>query len=344
MKLDIFNHIFPRKFYDRMLAARPDATDMNKRVRAIPSIVDLDARFRIMDAFSDYAQVICLPSPPIESFGTRELAVELAKIGNDGMAELVAKYPDRFPAFVAGLPMNDPNGLLREAERAIEKLGAVGVQVFSNVNGAPLTAPATMPLFDLMAKLDVPIWLHPARGADFSDYRTEKKSHYEIWWTFGWPYETSVAMAHIVFAGLFDKYPGLKIITHHLGAMIPFFEGRVGPGWDQLGTRTSDEDYFALLKKLKRRPLDYFHMFYADTAVFGSRAATECGLKFFGADRVLFASDAPFDPEKGSAYIRWTIEIIDRLAITAAERSAIYEGNARRLLKLPVQTTKRAIA
>jgi len=231
--------------------------------------------------------------------------------------------------------MNDPDGLLREAERAITQLGAVGVQAFTNVNGAPLTAPQTLPLFDLMAKHDLPIWLHPARGADVPDYKTERKSHYEIWWTLGWPYESSVAMAHIVFGGLFDKHPNLKIITHHLGAMIPYCEGRVGPGWDQLGTRTSDEDYFALLRKLKRRPLDYFHLFYADTAVFGSMPATVCGLEFFGADRVLFASDAPFDPEKGSAYIRWTIEIIDRLDIAPAERAAIYEGNARRLLKLP---------
>jgi len=147
-------------------------------VRAIPSIVDLDARFRIMDTFADYAQVICLPQPPIESLGPPALASELAKIGNDGMAELVAKHPERFPAFIAGLPMNDPEGLLEEAERAVKELGAVGVQVFSNVNGAPLTAPQTLPLFDLMAKLDLPLWLHPARGADRPDYTTEKKSHY----------------------------------------------------------------------------------------------------------------------------------------------------------------------
>ncbi|HTQ72933.1 MAG TPA: amidohydrolase family protein [Burkholderiales bacterium] len=341
MKLDIFNHVFPKRFYDRMLAVLPDGRDMNKRVRNIPAIVDLDARFRIMDAFPDYAQVICLPQPPIESLGPPKISGELARIGNDGMAELVSKHPDRFPAFIAGLPMNDPEGLLKEAERAVTKLGAAGVQVFTNVNGAPLTAPQTLPLFDLMARLDAPLWLHPARGADRPDYTTERKSHYEIWWTLGWPYETSVAMAHIVFAGLFDKHPDLKIITHHLGGMIPYFEGRVGPGWDQLGTRTSDEDYFALLKKLQRRPIDYFHLFYADTAVFGSQPATECGLAFFGADRVLFASDAPFDPEKGSAYIRWTIEIIDRLDITATERSAIYEGNARRLLKLPTSETPR---
>jgi aminocarboxymuconate-semialdehyde decarboxylase len=89
-----------------------------------------------------------------------------------------------------------------------------------------------------------------------------------------------------------------------------------------------------LLKKLKRRPLDYFHLFYADTALFGAREATVCGLKFFGSERVLFASDMPFDPEKGTAYIRSTTEIIDGLDITSEERKAIYEGNARRLLKL----------
>ncbi len=334
MKLDIFNHIFPQRFYERMLEVDPAATDMHKRVRAIPSIVDLDERFRFMDRFGDYQQIICLPHPPIEELGPPPLATELARLANDGMAELVREHRDRFAGFIAALPMNDPEGLLQETRRAIRELGAVGVQVYSNVLGRPLTDPATLPLFDLMAELDLPIWLHPARGAAFPDYVGERKSHYEIWWTFGWPYETSVAMAHIVFAGLFDKHPKLKIITHHMGGMIPYFEGRVGPGWDQLGTRTSDEDYRLLLKKLKRRPLDYFRMFYADTALFGAYAATVCGLKFFGADRVLFASDSPFDPEKGSAYIRWTIAIIDRLDLTPEQRHAIYEGNARRLCRL----------
>ena len=324
MKLDIFNHIFPARFYDRMLEVAPNGRDMHKRVRAIPSIVDLDARFRIMDLFGDYAQVICLGSPPIEVFGPPPLSTDLARLANDGMAELVAKHPDRFPAFIASLPMNDPAGLLDEAERAVRKLGAVGVQVFTNVLGAPLTAPETLPLFALMAELDLPIWMHPARGADFPDYQKEEKSHYE----------TSAAMAHIVFEGLFDRFPALKVITHHMGGMIPYFEGRVGPGWDQLGARTSDVDYAGLLRKLKKRPVDYFHMFYADTALFGAWEATKCGLRFFGPERVLFASDSPFDPEKGSMYTRTTIEIVDRLDVSPEERHAIYEGNARRLLKL----------
>lgn len=334
MKIDVFTHIFPRPYFDKMVKIAPNGKDMHKRVRNIPCIVDLDERFRIMDMFDEYAQVICLGSPPIEVFGPPPISTDMAKLANDGMAELVRKYPERFPGFIASLPMNDPNGLLAEADRAIKDLGAVGVQIFTNVLGRPLTKPETMSLFDLMAELDQPIWMHPARGADFPDYKGEPKSHYEIWFIFGWPYETSVAMAHLVFSGLFDRYPDIKIITHHLGGMIPYFEGRVGPGWDQLGTRTSDEDYTLVLKRLKKRPLDYFRLFYADTALFGAREATICGLKFFGPDRILFGSDMPFDPEKGSAYIRWTVEIIDSLDISAADRHAIYEENAKRLLKL----------
>jgi aminocarboxymuconate-semialdehyde decarboxylase len=177
-----------------------------------------------------------------------------------------------------------------------------------------------------------PIWLHPVRGAERADYADEARSLYEIWWTFGWPYETSVAMARLVFSRTLDTFPNLRIITHHLGAMAPYFEGRIGPGWDQLGKRTTDEDYLGLRQNLKKRPLDYFkHDFFADTATFGSRAATVCGLEFYGEDRVVFASDCPFDPEGGPQYIRDTIAIIDRLDISQAAREKIYYGNIEKL-------------
>jgi aminocarboxymuconate-semialdehyde decarboxylase len=334
MKIDAFTHIFPQAYWERMLRVLPDGRDMHKRVRAIPSIVELDARFRTMDGFGDdYRQVLTIGSPPIEAFPARE-TVGLAKAANDGMAELVRRYPERFAGFAASLPMNDIEAAAREAERAINDLGALGVQIFTNINGRPLYTKETLPLFDLMARHDLPVWLHPARGADVADYKGERKSHYEIWWTLGWPYETSVAMAHMVFGGLFDRHPGIKVITHHMGGMIPYFEGRVGPGWDQLGTRTSDEDYKPLLKSFtskNKRPVDYFRNFYADTALFGAFEATKCGLAFFGADRTIFASDSPFDPEGGSMYIRETLGIIERLELEPRQRQAIYEGNLRRL-------------
>jgi predicted TIM-barrel fold metal-dependent hydrolase len=129
----------------------------------------------------------------------------------------------------------------------------------------------------------------------------------------------------------------MTIITHHLGAMIPYLEGRVGPLWDQLGARTSDEDYSDILAAMKakgRRPIDYFGLFYNDTAVGGARSAIRCGIDFFGADRVLFASDCPFDLEGGPMFIRETIAALDGLDLDDGERDAIYSRNALRMLKM----------
>lgn len=334
MKIDVFCHIFPKNFYERMLTLSGKGAYMQKRVREIPVMVDLDARFRMMDRFDDYAQVISMAAPPIEALGEPAQSMELGRIGNDGMAELVVKHPDRFPGFIASLPMNDPEGAVKEAQRAILELGATGIQIYTNVNGKPLDDPAYAPLFQKMAEFDLPIWLHPTRPATFADYVGEKKSKFELWWVFGWPYETSIAMSRILFAGYFDRFPNLKIITHHMGAMIPYFAGRIGPGLDQLGSRTEDENLTLVGRKLKKRPIDYYRMFYADTALFGAKEAMVCGLDFFGADQTLFASDSPFDPEKGPGFIRETIRCLEEMEISSEDRKKIYEGNARRMLRL----------
>ena len=333
MKLDIYTHIFPMTFFNRMEEVVEDKGPI-KRWLNIPVLYDVDARLRMMEQFGDYQQVLTLSAPPIEFIAGPDVTPELARIANDGMAEICKQHPDRFPCFIASLPMNNPDEAVREIDRAVGDLDARGIQIFSNVNGRPLDEPEFYPIFERMAQLDLPIYLHPARGPNFADYRTEQKSKYEVWFVFGWPYETSVAMSRLVFSRLFDKLPDIKIVTHHMGAMIPYFEGRVGPGWDQLGTRTADEDYGALLDALDKRPLDYFRMFYADTALFGGEAGTECGLKFFGADKCVFASDCPFDPEGGPMYIRDTIAILDRLQVSDADREKLFLTNAQKLLKL----------
>jgi predicted TIM-barrel fold metal-dependent hydrolase len=327
-KVDIFNHVMPAKFFERI----GDYKDIGKRMREVPMLYDLDERFRVMDRFPDYVQILSAGMPPIEALAGPDQSPELARICNDGMAELCQAHPDRFPSFIASLALNNPQSCVDEIHRSVRDLGARGVQIFSNVDGKPLDLPEFEPIFDAMAAYDLPIFLHPARGASFPDYLTEKKSKYELWWAFGWPYETSVAMARIAFAGLFDKHPDLKIIAHHYGAMIPYFEGRIGPGLDQLGARTSGFDKAEL--KFKKRPFEYFKMFYADTAVFGSRAATVCGLEFFGVDKTVFASDAPFDPEKGPMYVRETIKVLESLDLPKSDLEKIFHGNAEKLLKL----------
>jgi predicted TIM-barrel fold metal-dependent hydrolase len=336
MKIDAFPHIFPKAFFDRMVEVAPDKGAI-KRWLHIPVLWDLDARLRMMDQFGEYTQILTLSLPTIESLAPPDRSPALARLANDGMAEICERYPDRFPAWVASLPMNDVAASLDEMTYAIEQRGAKGIQIFTNVNGRPLDDPEFAPIFERMHAYDLPIWMHPTRGPKMTDYATEATSKFEIWWLFGWPYETSAAMARMVFSGFFDRWPNLKIITHHMGAMAPYLEARIGMGMDQMGTRTADVDYTSIVKAMNakgKRPLDYFKQFYGDTAVNGSAPAIRCGLEFFGAEHALFGTDCPFDPEGGPAFIRESIRAIESLQLPHDVLERLYAGNARRLLRL----------
>src|SRR3954467_10236563 len=326
MRIDAYTHFFPAKYFENLVASK--VPDIGKRVREVPAIHDLDVRRKVIDSFPDYKQVICVALPPIGTYTPPDKAEAVAKLANDGLKELCDKYPDQFAGFVAEVPLTAPDAGARESERAIKELGACGVQIVTNINGKPLDLPEFEPFFAKMNQLKMPVWVHPTRTAKTPDYDTEKKSLYEIWWTLGWSYETAAFMSRLVFSKTLDKYPDLKLIVHHFGGVVPMLEGRIGPGWDQIGNRTTDEDYVALKNSLKKRPLDYFKQdFYADTAAFTARAATVCGLEFYPKDKVIFASDCPFDPEKGTMYIRETLAILDSLPMSKEDREKIYWKN-----------------
>lgn len=331
-RIDIAAHILPRRYWDALLQVAPPGFYLQKRVSGIPVLVDLDARFRVLDEFENYAQVLSLALPPIEAVAPAGKSAELARIANDELAALVRAYPDRFPAAVAGLPLNDVDAAVRELERAVRALGLRGAQIFTHISGKPLDAPEFLPVFEAAAALDVPLWLHPARGATPPDYANEATSRYEIWHVFGWPFDTTIAMTRMIFSGLFDRLPTLKVITHHAGGTVPFLESRIKGAYDQFGARTADEDYAAVRAGLARHPADYYRMFYADTALYGSPAALECALAFFGADHMLFGSDMPFDIEGGPRYIRETLAAIDQMAASADEKQKILHDNALALL------------
>jgi aminocarboxymuconate-semialdehyde decarboxylase len=331
MRVDAYTHFIPTRFYKEVMS-QGGHKDIGKRMMGVPSIYDVKTRLKVVDKFKDYSQVLSYPMPPFEMM-TKDgkQAEEYAKIVNDGFAELCAQHPDHFPGWVAQCPMTAPDVGVREAARAM-KNGALGVQIYTNVAGKPLDNPEFDPFWKAMNKTKTPIWLHPSRSSAMTDYSTEAKSKYEIWWTMGWSYETGAAMARLVFSRIMDKYPNLKIITHHFGGIVPMLEGRIGPGWDQIGARTSDEDLQKVKKSLKKRPLNYFKEdFYADTAAFGGKPATICGLDFYQKDKIVFASDCPFDPEKGTYYIRETLKILDSIDMPKKQRKAIMHGNLEKL-------------
>jgi aminocarboxymuconate-semialdehyde decarboxylase len=331
MILDIFNHFMPSPYFERLQKLVPNhaAATAFPRLR---TLWDIDARLKLLDQFGDLQQVLSLANPPLEYLGTPAETPELARMANDGLAGLCRRYPDRFPTFIASLPMNNIDASLTEIDRAITELGAKGVQVFTNVAGAPLSDSTYRPIFARMVAHDLPVWVHPMRGPQFSDYITESASEDEIWFTFGWPYETTACMTRLIYSGLFDELPQLKIITHHMGGMIPYFAGRIGLGFRQIFFGTSARNPGA--DALKRPPADYFKLLYADTALNGEPAATRCGHAYFGTTHCLFATDAPFDPEQGKILISNTIAAVNALPIDAAERERILSANARALLRL----------
>ena len=331
--IDAFNHFFPKRFFAGVLDTPAAQKDMGKRVRGIPALYDLDKRLAIVDSFPDYSQILSLSMPAIDRLWGPAEAPRWAMIGNDELAELCAMQRDRFPGWAASLAMNAPDAAVKEVERAA-KNGANAFQLHTNVDGAPLDEDRFFPILEAIAKSGRPILLHPIRTREMADYRNEKVSKYEINSVIGWPFETGAALARQVFSGIIDRLPDLKVNTHHLGGIIPYFEGRVGHSWDQLGSRTSDEDYASILKRLKKRPLDYFKEFYGDTALAGARGPTICGISFFTPDRVLFASDCPFDPEKGTGYIRATIEVMESLDMSKQDMEKICHANAETIFGL----------
>jgi uncharacterized protein len=330
--IDVFTHFMPKAYLDRLANLIPGHAVLTAFPR-LKTLWDVDARLKLLDEFDGLQQVLSLANPPIELIGPPERTPYIARLANDELAEICQKHAIRFPAFIASLPMNNVEASLVEIDRAIG-IGARGIQVFTNVAGEPLSAPKYRPIFQRMVEHDLPVWVHPMRGPQFSDYASEKASENEIWFSFGWPYETTACMTRLIYSGIFDELPKLKIISHHMGGMIPFFAGKIDLGFRQIFFGTPERNPAAEDAKLKLHPRKYYEMLYADTALNGEVAPTRCGHAFFKTGQILFATDAPFCSEQGRGLIAKTVAAVNALEISAAEREQIFSGNARALLKL----------
>jgi predicted TIM-barrel fold metal-dependent hydrolase len=331
LKIDIFCHILPEKYKKALDEAAPGHVQQNIN-NLLPTLWDLDHRFRIMDKYG-VMQVLTLSRPPIEEvISDSKKAMELTKRANDEMAEIVFKHRDRFPAAVAAVVLTDVDASLKELERAIIDLRFRGVQIYTNMNGKPLDSPEFEPLFEMMSRYNLPVWIHPTHGVTANDYSSESGSKYAVDGTFGWPYETTMAMTRLVFSGILERYPNLKVVTHHCGGMVPFYEQRIIAFQDnsEMARLNKDKD------RLSEAPIKYYKKIYADTAIYGNAPGLMMGRAFFGIDHLLFGTDFPFAGQYGERVTRQTIAAIEEMDISDEEKKKIFEDNARALMRLPV--------
>ena len=328
-KIDAFAHILPRAYLSR-LERQLEKTMVPSRLAYYregvfsfdPVLTDLDARWGKIEPYGDYAQVLVLAVPPLEEVGPPKVVAELARLANDELAQLVQRYPDRFAGFAAALPLSDVELALRELDRALTQLGALGAQLYTNVLGTALDDARFEPLLGRLEEAGRAVWLHPTRSAAWADYPTESRSDCGLWWSLGWPYETAAALARLVYSGHMERHPRQLVIAHHGGGLVPHFSARLamGPGYRQVKDR------------LPRAPLDYFRRFHVDTALFGAPHAVRCVLEFFGPQHVLFGTDMPLGPANS---VEATIADIDAAGLSSEDLAAVYSGNAVRLLGLP---------
>jgi predicted TIM-barrel fold metal-dependent hydrolase len=327
MKIDAFAHILPPRYtarLERLVGQGVPSVRVRGYapwIREDPALCDLEARWRVLEPFPDYVQVLTLAVPPVDELGDVSATADLSRQVNDEMAELVAAHPHRFYGFAGALPMGDPDAAASELHRCLTELGAFGAQLHTNVGGRPLDEPEMEPVLAVANEQRATLWIHPTRSDAWPDYPVEDRSRYGIWWSLGWPYETSVCMARLVYSGTLERFAQVRFLCHHAGAMVPHFAGR-------LASPIEDPQREAIMAGLAEAPLDLFRRFYADTAMFGAGHAVRCAVEFFGPEHVLFGTDMPLG---GPKVVRDTIADIDALELDAAARHQIFEGNAARI-------------
>ena len=265
---------------------------------------------------------VLVPLPWIEGFpkvyADPALATKAARLMNDELAAVVATHPKRFRG-VAILPTVDPAAMIAELHRAVTELGFVGAYVAVGPTAKRMDHPDYEQLYKAIVDPDVTLWLHPSRPPFIPDYTDEKLSQYYEWQLVGWPYDTTSAMFRIVFAGVFDRYPTIRIVTHHHGAFVPLLAPRLGNVWPAI-----EVVGLPMPTKISKPYVEHFRKFYCDTAASGfAPKALELAVEFFGPERVVFGSDLPFDVQDGQIFTVETLRSIDAMTVPPEMRAAI---------------------
>ena len=221
--IDVFCHLMPPEYAKICMAEAPNKSHMFVRALNVASMSNMDARNEVLKAFPGYKQIPNIVSPPVETFAGPDKSPRLAAIGNDEIKKIVEANPQFYEGFIAGIPFNNVKASVEEIKRA-KDMGAKGIQIYTHMNGEAIDTEKYWPIYEACEKYDLPILIHPVGGQMVPEFPKEDRSKYELWFTIGWPYQTTIAMMRLAFSGIFEDFPNIKIITHHVGAMIPMLE------------------------------------------------------------------------------------------------------------------------
>jgi aminocarboxymuconate-semialdehyde decarboxylase len=325
MIVDFHNHYYPEVYLKELekgaTRARLERDGRGRLLLHYPGdynvVVDghrsIAERLRVMDEHGIDVQAFSLTTPGVH-VEERARGIALARMVNDAFAEAAAEHPGRF-APLAALPLQDPEAAADELDRAVTTLGHRGALLFSNVNGRPLDDPAYLPMFARAEALDVPLFIHPTNPAAI-----EHIQDYRLTAILGFLFDTTVAVTRLVFAGVLEKHPRLKLVLGHLGGTMPYVAERADRGF---------EAYAECREHIARPPTEYFRRTYLDTVNFQPRAL-RLALDLMGPDHIVLGTDFPH--EVGN--VRRALDTVRGLGLDAADGARILGGNAAALLKL----------
>jgi aminocarboxymuconate-semialdehyde decarboxylase len=273
----------------------------------------LDERLRDMDRCGVERHVLSLTTPCVEREAPKR-GVKLAELANDDFAEICGKHPDRFSA-LAALPLQSPVEAADELERAVKELGLSGGTLMTNANGKPLDSPELMPVYEKAVKLDVPLFIHPT-----SPMNSVAMDEYRLVPIIGFGVDTSVSVLRMVFSGLLERLPRLKLVASHLGGVYPYLRGRIDVGY---------KAYPECKLKINRPPSEYLKKVWVDSIIYDNDVLLST-LAFLGDGKIVLGSDHPHQ----IGDIDQAIDRIRRLDIDEKSKEKILTGNAERLLKI----------
>jgi aminocarboxymuconate-semialdehyde decarboxylase len=271
-----------------------------------------DERLKELDAMGVDMQLVC--PPPNQCYYTvpLDIAVEATRVVNDGLAQFVAKRPDRFVA-LGSVPLQDGNEATKELERGMKTLGFKGVEILTNVAGNEVSAPAYAPFWKKAEELGALVLLHPN---GFTEGKRLSRFYFNN--VIGNPFETNLALHYLIFDGVLERHPNLKILAVHGGGYLAAYSGRIDHAWGARSDSHAD---------LPKPPTSYLKKVYFDTVVFAPHQLKTL-VDVFGADHIIMGTDYPFDMAEYDPIGH--VASVD--TFDAATIAAIAGGNAKRLL------------